>query len=505
MIELLQSLAGLGLAVWLLGSVVGEPEKNGSGIWSAVGSVLFNSFRCIYWLGILFMKLFNFSSDDPFMSWYEAWSSSFLRKSNKGFFVDGVKALSKRESHAHLACIARTGAGKTTIIIKPNILMETEDSLFISDPNTDIFKDTSGILAARGYEIIRLCPSSDLRDTGFYNPMKRAGKNSTELKKLANLLITAGLGNSNQDANFWNQGAENVLTCFLKILAHQPHDEYKNFSNLLYLLKKFIADQNLEGGGPIGDLATQYLPDKMSLQDFNSLLNLEEKIFGGFIASAITSLDGWNDDGLGKFSSLDTVDLSTFRKRKTAVYWTVPIGTDTRYYQGISAIFFSQLYDAVSKSEGLDCKFFLDEVGNFPIPNLSEILTTARNFKIGCCLCLQSESQLVSLMGGAKSNTILTGGIGTRIYFDALDLETTTKLSRIVNGAMEPSEIREMKGQLLISGRRKVVKLEGLHWFNNPRLKKLAAIPPAKIESVALPKRVKLIEFESVEEDLPTA
>ena len=74
---------------------------------------------------------------------------SFLRSSHKGLVIDGQnKRLSLKDSFNHMGIIARSGAGKTTTYIIPNILKlaESKNSMIITDLSGELFNGTSGYL-----------------------------------------------------------------------------------------------------------------------------------------------------------------------------------------------------------------------------------------------------------------------------------------------------------------------------------------------------------------------
>jgi type IV secretion system protein VirD4 len=68
---------------------------------------------------------------------------------NDGLLIDGKsKRLSQKESFNHLALISRTGGGKTTSYVLPNIykLASEKCSMVITDLSGEIFEKTSGFL-----------------------------------------------------------------------------------------------------------------------------------------------------------------------------------------------------------------------------------------------------------------------------------------------------------------------------------------------------------------------
>lgn len=77
----------------------------------------------------------------------------YVNSHNKGLLVDGVnKRLSVKDSFTHLLLIAKTGRGKTSKYVIPNILDKANQncSFIINDPSNDIYSKTSEILKKMG-------------------------------------------------------------------------------------------------------------------------------------------------------------------------------------------------------------------------------------------------------------------------------------------------------------------------------------------------------------------
>lgn len=83
-------------------------------------------------------------------------ASKFLSPLNKGILLDGQnKRLSPKDSFNHMAIIARTGGGKTTSYIIPNIfkLAQNNNSMIITDLSGELYEKTSGYLKKKGFKI----------------------------------------------------------------------------------------------------------------------------------------------------------------------------------------------------------------------------------------------------------------------------------------------------------------------------------------------------------------
>ena len=99
---------------------------------------------------LLKLLLGGFKSDG-LMSGFE--QNKLFSSSNKGLLLDGKnKRLSVKESFNHLALISRTGGGKTTSYVIPNILKlaDNKNSMIITDISGELYDQTSGYLKSKG-------------------------------------------------------------------------------------------------------------------------------------------------------------------------------------------------------------------------------------------------------------------------------------------------------------------------------------------------------------------
>ncbi|WP_310609044.1 TraM recognition domain-containing protein [Limnohabitans sp.] len=59
-------------------------------------------------------------------------------------------------------------------------------------------------------------------------------------------------------------------------------------------------------------------------------------------------------------------------------------------------------------------------------------ITTTRQRRISISMVLQSESQLEERYGREGANTILHGGMASRMYFPGMDIDTAERLARTI-------------------------------------------------------------------------
>jgi len=166
--DALAQLLGLIFFIWLMITVM----KN---IFKVVGINLFgatnSSVKMFHPLNWFLRFIFQSQQDDGMMKSHEM--SKFFSPFNIGILLDGKnKRLSEKESFNHLAVIARSGGGKTSAFIMPNIykLATQNCSMVITDLSGEIYEKTSGYLKQRGFKIYVLDPEN-LEQSNRYNPL----------------------------------------------------------------------------------------------------------------------------------------------------------------------------------------------------------------------------------------------------------------------------------------------------------------------------------------------
>lgn len=202
-------------------------------------------------LGIGFLNPFNIFlsylssppiKDDGMMSKQD--ELKMFSRFNEGLLIDGKqKRLSQKESFNHLTLISRTGAGKTTSYVLPNIykLAREQCSMVITDISGEIFELTSGYLEKQGFKIYVLDPEK-LDESVRYNPLHYAN-DSVSIDLISNILISSGgVGSQDPQNSLWNNGAKSIISILIKTLKETEETEgskYVNLANVRHLINNF--------------------------------------------------------------------------------------------------------------------------------------------------------------------------------------------------------------------------------------------------------------------------
>lgn len=336
--------------------------------------------------------------------------TKLLSASYKGFSVTGKKHLSINDSQNNMMIISPSGGGKTTTVVYPSCF-NIGSSMIINDPSGEIYK-TKNYFLKRGFRVCALdftMPENSI----YYNPMHRIQSNA-DINKIAQILVRA---TTKDNKDFWSNKAVELISMFMHFLLDNAPKESQNLTNVFYLLELLQGES-----GTIDALFADKASPKL-WQKYKSLIGNSENTRASIISSAQASLSFIADDEvLSKLTSTDTFDFSSLRTEKTVLFLRCPLG-DMTYYSTILSIFFEQFFSEIFQKlpNNNDDYIFviIDELSSLFLPNLANIISNARKFKIPILGVLQSENQLYNNYGEYNAKTILNN-CATKVYFTGL-------------------------------------------------------------------------------------
>jgi type IV secretion system protein VirD4 len=431
-----------------------------------------------------------------------------LAAGNSGLVLDGAKLrLSDDDSFRNLALVATTGAGKTSSFIIPNLLALDGRSIVATDPSGALYARTAGDLVKRGYKVLRLAPADLATSVGF-NPLSRA-TTFPEMQEIAHILIRTQNQGEKVDP-FWTSGAEEIVSILIKCLKnHVDAARYANLANLQYLLLNF------GDGTALAPFVAASAPDDQTYHAFKGFLSQSEKTMQGIVSQAKSALTMLSDPDIARLTATSSFDFESLRREKTALFLVFPQNR-VSYYAFIANLFYTQLFhycldDAKFARDSLPIYFLLDEFGHLTIPDFPAIITTTRARRISLSIVLQSISQLEERYGRQGANTILSGGVASRLFFSGMDIDTAQMLAHTMGDThrervdalgqirtereplMTPAALRSMPDNqvLYLFANKRPTLLTVTPYFEGRDMKRRTEIAPPKAQgSVA-----KAVEF----------
>ena len=353
-----------------------------------------------------------------------------LNSRNKGMLFGAGRRLSLENSYMHTLILGATGSGKTTAYVLPN-LYESKTSIICTDIKGELFHLTSGYLRKKGFQI-RAINLIDISQSMRFNPLLRMRENYNEIRQLASILVNIGLRGS--DA-FWQNHSKDLLSLIFLALTFTP-DEYCTLLNARYLLAKFGSEQ-------CDTFMIRHLPSDFYRALYFSIRDKEERVRSNIQASAESCLEFINDPVIAEITSSDNFDVSYLRENKGVLYLMCPIRKLRNYAPFLSLLYyeiFAYLQESPVKRKTVPISMILDEAGQIYINDLDIISTTIRAKQVSLSMILQEFSQFRTLYGRDRSDTILRGGVNTRLFFKGLSSEVTQEASESL-GTKEVQDI----------------------------------------------------------------
>ena len=422
---------------------------------------------------------------------------TLLSASNSGLLLDGARLrLSDDDSFRNLALIATTGAGKTSAFIIPNLLSLDGRSIVATDPSGALYDRTAADLKARGYKVLRLAPA-DLASSVGFNPLERA-RTFPEMQEIAHILIRTPNHGAKVDP-FWVSGAEEIVSILIKCLKNNVDaGRYANLANLQYLLNNFA-----DGDGLIPFVAAN-APDDQTYHAFKGFISQSEKTMQGIVSQAKSALMMLSDPDIARLTAVSTFDFESFRLEKTALFLVFPQNR-VSYYSLLANLFYTQLFhycldDSKFSRDSLPLYFLLDEFGHLTIPDFPAIITTTRARRISLSIVLQSLSQLEERYGRQGANTILAGGVASRVFFSGMDIDTAQMLAKTLGDThreridglgnlrsereplMTPAALRSMPDNqvLYLFANKRPTLIDVTPYYESRAMKRRTEAPPPK-------------------------
>jgi type IV secretory pathway TraG/TraD family ATPase VirD4 len=172
--------------------------------------------------------------------------------------------------------------------------------------------------------------------------------------------------------------------------------------------------------------------DPATWEDYRTLVNGNPNTVLSFISTADTALTALASPEIARLTAKTTFDFQSLRKRPTVLYVKVN-EQDVSFYRFILNLFFTDLFGALREhlpqKDELDVFCLLDEFGQLKLPEFDNVIATARKYRLGCMIFLQSLAQLEDRYGRAKARTI-RDALQTELYFGGVDLDLAKELER---------------------------------------------------------------------------
>ena len=348
-------------------------------------------------------------------------------------------------SDTHSLIFGATGSKKTRLFCMPmlNFFIKAGESFVATDPKGELYARSAGMAKANGYEIVVL----NFRDIGkgnMWNPLYRPyklyqeGKYDDAVAMLNDFVATIATPQfENTKDTFWPEMASSLALANLLFMMETATEEEANVNTLANLCTGYAAEK-------LKKLSCNMRSDTIAGLNFKNVFTSAEKTMQSILVSLFAMVRVFTTQkNLTNMLSGNTVNVSDFGRKKTAVYLIIPDEKNT--YHFLITTFIKQAYEiliAEAQKESdrqlpIRVNFVLDEFCNIPrIPDMPSMISAARSRNMRYYLVVQSAHQLRSRYG--EDADTIKGNCDNWVFLTSKELDLLEEISQLCGSYYTP-------------------------------------------------------------------
>ena len=357
-------------------------------------------------------------------------------------FINDGKRMWVDDSENHTLVIGVTGSGKTTAVVDPLIysLCKHGESMVITDPKGEIYKNHAELLKARGYKIVVLNFRDPTRGNAW-NPLTlpyklyKAGNIDKAVELVDDVALNILQDKKAQDP-FWEKSASDYFSgCALGLLEDAKEEEV-NLNSISYMTT--IGEEKLPGN-------STYIKEYFTLKGESSspyvfasnTINSPTDTRGGILSVFRQKIRLFaSREQLSEMLAYSDFNMRDIGQEKTAVFMIIHDEKTT--YHALATIFIKQCYETlidVAQANGgklpYRTNFILDEFANMPpLKDVTTMVTAARSRAIRFTFIIQNFAQLNEVYGKEDAETIRSN-CGNLMYLLTTELAALEEISKL--------------------------------------------------------------------------
>ncbi len=366
-----------------------------------------------------------------------------LLMNKKEWYVDN--------SENHTLVVGATASGKTTSVVDPLVtsLAKKGESMVLTDPKGEIYKNHAAMLKEKGYNVIVLNFRDPIKGSSW-NPLTlpyqlykegNVDKATELLEDVSNNILKEK--NNNADPFWQNSAADYFSGCVLGLFEDGKEEEV-NINSIYTMTTQ----------GEERFATSTYIKEYFSMKGENStpyvyasnVINAPKDTQGGQLSTFRQKIRIFAaQKNLSEMLSFTDFDMRSIGKQRSAVF--IVIHDEKTTYHGLATIFIKQLYetliDEAYKQPGGRLKyrtnFILDEFANMPpLKDVTSMVTAARSRDIRFTFIIQNFAQLNDVYGENDAQTIRSN-CGNLIYLLTTELKALEEISKLC-GVKKPKD-----------------------------------------------------------------
>lgn len=357
-------------------------------------------------------------------------------------FINDGKRMWVDDGENHTLVIGVTGSGKTTAVVDPLIysLCKHGESMVITDPKGEIYKNHAELLKARGYKIVLLNFRDPTRGNAW-NPLTLPYQlyKSGNIDKAVELVDDVAL-NILQDKKaqdpFWEKSASDYFSGCALGLIEDADEKSVNLNSISYMTT--VGEEKL---GPNSTYIKEYFTMKGESSSpyvfASNTINSPGDTKGGILSVFRQKIRLFaSREQLSEMLAYSDFNMRDIGKEKTAVF--LIIHDEKTTYHALATIFIKQCYETLI-DVAQECggklpyrtNFILDEFANMPpLKDVTTMVTAARSRAIRFTFIIQNFAQLNDVYGKEDAETIRSN-CGNLMYLLTTELAALEEISKL--------------------------------------------------------------------------
>ena len=346
----------------------------------------------------------------------------------------------KHRRNLNTLVIGGSGAGKTRVFCKPNLVQCCRNSYFVLDPKGEIVRDVGELLSQKGYEV-RVLDLISMEKSHCYNPFVYLQSDNDIQRLVTNLFKATTPKGSQSNDPFWDTSASMLLSALVYYLHYEAPEDEQNFAMVMEMLRAG-AIENEEDSRPtpldylFADLEMDR-PDHIALKYYRSYHAGSAKTLKSIQITLAARLEKFNLESLASLTCTDELDLATMGEKKVALFAIIP-DNDSSFNFLVSILYtqlFQQLFYSADHIHGgalpVPVHFLMDEFANVSLPDdFDKILSVMRSRGVSVSIILQNLAQLKALF--EKQWESIVGNCDEFLYLGGNEQSTHKYVSELL-------------------------------------------------------------------------
>ena len=344
-------------------------------------------------------------------------------------------------SENHTLVIGATGSGKTKSVVDPLVysLAKAKESMIITDPKGEIYKEHSNMLRDRGYNIIVL-NFREPQHGNCWNPLTlpyqlyKAGNTDKATELVDDVALNILKDKKAQDP-FWENSAADYFSGVALGLFEDAKEDEVNLNSISYVTT--VGEEKCPPSNYIKEYFNMKGESSTPYVFASNTINSPTETKGGILSVFRQKIRLFaSREQLSEMLSKSDFNMRDIGKKSTAVFMVIHDEKTT--YHALATIFIKQCYetliDVAQECGGklpVRTNFILDEFANMPpLKDVTTMVTAARSRQIRFTFIIQNFAQLNDVYGKEDAETIRSN-CGNLIYLLTTELAALEEISKL--------------------------------------------------------------------------